>query len=164
MKTSINSSWCITIVGPSQSGKTSLMESILYVCKQIANKGDIKENNTLSDHLPEEHELKMSISMGISNAEFMDEKYTFIDCPGSSEFINEFLQSAKISDLCVIVVEPVKEKILSLVPYFYYLNKMNIPHILFINKVDNIDFDIKDLLGLIQEYSPRPLVTAFPKY
>ena len=29
-------------------------------------------NNTLSDHLPEEHELKMSISMGISNAQFME--------------------------------------------------------------------------------------------
>ena len=158
MKTPINSSRCISIVGPSQSGKTSLMESILHVCKQIANKGHVKDNNTLSDHLPEEHELKISTSMGISNVHFMDEEYTFIDCPGSSEFINEFLQAARISDLCIIVIEPVKEKILSLVPYFYYLNKMNVPHILFINKVDNINFDIKDLLGLIQEYSPCPLV------
>jgi len=133
MKAKINSSRCITIVGPSQSGKTSLMESILHVCKQINNKGKVKQNNTLSDHLTEEHELKMSISMGISNAQFMDEEYTFIDCPGSSEFINEFLQAARISDLSIIVVEPLKEKILSLVPYFFYLNKMNIPHILFIN-------------------------------
>ena len=158
MKTNINSSRCITIVGPSESGKTSLMESILHVCKQIPNKGKIKENSTLSDYLPEEHELKISISMGISNAQFMDEEYTFIDCPGSSEFINEFLQAIRISDLSILVIEPVKEKILSLVPYFYYLNKMNIPHILFINKVDNFNFDIKELLGIIQEYSPRPLV------
>ena len=158
MKTHINSSRCITIVGPSQSGKTSLMESIAHICKAIPNQGNIKDNNTLSDNLPEEHELKMSISMGISNIQFMDEEYTFIDTPGSSEFINEFLQVARISDLCIIVIEPVKEKILSLVPYFYYLNKMNIPHILFINKVDSYNFDIKDLLGSIQEYSPRPLV------
>jgi len=158
MKTPINSSRCITIVGPSQSGKTSLMESIVHVCKQIHGKGQVKDNNTLSDHLPEEHELKMSISMGISNVQFMDEEYTFIDCPGSNEFINEFLQAVRISDLCVIVIEPVKEKILSLVPYFYYLNKMNVPHILFINKIDNINFDIKDILGSIQEYSPTPLV------
>ena len=158
MKTQINSSRCITIVGPSQSGKTSLMESILNVCKQIHNKGHVKKNSTLSDHLAEEHELSMSISMGISNAQFMDEEYTFIDCPGSSEFINEFLQAARISDLSIIVIEPLKEKILSLVPYFYYLNKMNIPHILFINKVDSFNFDIKELLGIIQEYSPCPLV------
>jgi elongation factor G len=158
VKSPINSSRCITIVGPSQSGKTSLMEGILHVCKQIPNKGKVADNNTLSDHLPEEHELKMSISMGISNAQYMDEDFTFIDCPGSSEFINEFLQAIKISDLSIIVIEPIKEKILSLVPYFYYLNKMNIPHILFINKVDNLNFDIKELLGLIQEYSPRPLV------
>ena len=158
MKKPINSSRCITIVGPSQSGKTSLMESILHICNQIPNKGKVSDNNTLSDHLPEEHDLKMSISLGISNVQFMDEDYTFIDCPGSSEFINEFLQAARISDLCIVVIEPIKEKILSLVPYFFYLNKMNVPHILFINKVDNLNFDIKELLGTIQEYSPNPLV------
>ena len=126
MKTNINSSRCITIVGPSESGKTSLMESILHVCKQIPNKGNIKDNTTLSDHLAEEHELKISISIGISNAQFMDEEYTFIDCPGSNEFINEFLQAARISDLCILVIEPIKDKILSLVPYFYYLNKIRL--------------------------------------
>jgi elongation factor G len=75
-----------------------------------------------------------------------------------SEFINEFLQAIRISDLSIVVIEPIKEKILSLVPYFFYLNKMNVPHILFINKVDNFNFDIRELLGIIQEYSPRPLV------
>ena len=158
MKNKVNSSRCITIAGASQSGKTTLMESILHVCNQIHQKGQIKDNNTVSDHLPEEHELKMSISAGISNAQYMDEEYTFIDCPGSNEFINEFLQAARISDLCILVLEPIKEKLLSLVPYFYYLNKMNIPHILFINKIDSFNFDIKDFLGLIQEYSPLPLV------
>ena len=158
MKVPSNFSRCISIVGPSQSGKTSLMESILHICNQIPNKGKVSDNNTLSDHLPEEHDLKMSISLGISNVQFMDEDYTFIDCPGSSEFINEFLQAAKISDLCIVVIEPIKEKILSLVPYFFYLNKMKIPHVLFINKVDNLNFDIKELLGTIQEYSLLPLV------
>ena len=158
MKDKINSSRCITIVGPSQSGKTTLMESILKICDQIHQKGNVKNNNTLSDYLEEEQELKMSISLGISNANFMDEKFTFIDCPGSSEFINEFLEAIKISDLCIIVLEPLKDKFLSLVPYFYYLNKMNVPHLLFINKVDNYNFDIKEVLGTIQEYSPRPLV------
>ena len=112
----------------------------------------------MSDHLPEEHELKMSISMGISNGQFMDENYTFIDYPGSGEFLNEFLQVIRISDLSIVVIEPIKEKILSLVPYFFYLNKMKVPHILFINKVDSVNFDIKELLGSIQEYSSKPLV------
>ena len=92
MKTQTNFSRCISIVGPSQGGKTTLMESILHICKQIHNKGQVQSNNTLSDYLPEEHELNMSTSMGISNAQFMDEKFTFIDCPGSSDFINEFFK------------------------------------------------------------------------
>ena len=74
MKDSLNSSRCISIVGPSQSGKTTLMESILNICKQTHQKGLVENNDTLSDYLPEEHEFKASISMGISNATFMDEK------------------------------------------------------------------------------------------
>ena len=108
MKPPANSSRCITIVGPSQSGKTTLMESILYICKETHQIGHVKNNDTVSDFLPEEHEFKMSINMGICNAKFMDERFTFIDCPGSNEFINEFLQAARISDLCNLVLEPIK--------------------------------------------------------
>ena len=154
MKTPINSTRCITLVGPSQSGKTTLMESILHICDESHQKKQIKNFNTSSDQSTDEQKLNLNIS----NVQFMDEKFTFIDCPGSSEFINEFLQAAKVSDLSIIVIEPLKEKFLSLVPYFYYLNKMKIPHILFINKVDNFNFDIKELLGDIQEYSQCPLV------
>lgn len=153
MKTPINSSRCITIVGPNQSGKTSLMESILHICDETHQKVQLKESNTSSEQNDEQ-----KINLNISNVQFMDEKFTLIDCPGSGEFINEFLQTAKVSDLSILVIEPVKEKFLSLVPYFYYLNKMNIPHILFINKVDNFNFDIKELLGDLQEYSQCPLV------
>ena len=154
MKAPINSTRCITIVGPSQSGKTSLMESIFHICNESHQKKTIKNTNNSSDQLTDEQK----INLNISNVQFMDEKFTFIDCPGSSEFINEFLQAAKVSDLSIIVIEPVKEKFLSLVPFFYYLNKMNIPHILFINKVDNFNFDIKELLGNLQQYSQCPLV------
>ena len=90
MKAPSNFSRCISIVGPSQSGKTSLMESILHICNQIPNKGKVGDNNTLSDHLPEEHDLKMSISLGISNVKFMDEDYTFIDCLDQMNLLMNF--------------------------------------------------------------------------
>ena len=155
MKAPYQFSRCISIVGPAQSGKSTLMESILHVCQETHRKAQVSNNdNTTGDLLTDEKK----INMNISNVQFMDENFTFIDCPGSSEFINEFLQASKISDLSIVVIEPLKEKILSLVPYIYYLNKMNIPHILFINKIDIINFDIKELLGFIQEYSQLPLV------
>ena len=61
MKVPISSSRCISILGPNQSGKTTLMESILQICGQIHQKGNVKDSSTLSDHLPEEQELKMSV-------------------------------------------------------------------------------------------------------
>ena len=158
MRAPVNTTRCIAIVGPSQVGKTTLMESLLHVCGQIHQRGRVEDNTTLSDFLADENELKMSVSMGISNATFMNEKFNFIDCPGSSDFINEFIQVLNIVDMCIIVSEPSLEKVLSLVPYFYYLNQKKVPHILFLNKVDKINFNIKDLLGSIQEYSLSPLV------
>ena len=94
MKTKINSSRCITIIGPSQSGKTTLVESILYACNQIHQRGQIKDNNTVSDFLPEEQELKMSISAGISDAQYMDEEYTF---PELAEFVKDLVEAGGVS-------------------------------------------------------------------
>lgn len=42
-------SHCAAIVGPYPSGKTSLLEALLYMCKAIPRLGSIKEGNTVGD-------------------------------------------------------------------------------------------------------------------
>ena len=49
MRAPVNTTRCIAIVGPSQVGKTTLMESLLHVCGQIHQKGSVENNNTLSN-------------------------------------------------------------------------------------------------------------------
>src|SRR5579871_5506240 len=80
---------CIAIVGPFASGKTSLLEAILARSGAITRQGTIAERNTVGDASPEARAHQMSTEVNIAEADFMGDRLTFLDCPGSIEFAYE---------------------------------------------------------------------------
>lgn len=80
---------CAALVGPYLSGKTSLLESLLFAAGAIGRKGSIKEGNTVGDSTPEARARKMSVEVSAASAEFLGEPWTFLDCPGSVELGQE---------------------------------------------------------------------------
>ena len=74
---------CIALVGPFQSGKTTLLEAILARTGAIPRMGSVDAGNTVADASKESRHHKMSVEMSVATTTFMDESYTFIDCPGS---------------------------------------------------------------------------------
>lgn len=49
----------VAIVGPYSSGKTTLLESFLFVTEAISRKGSIKERNTVGDSSAEARDRGM---------------------------------------------------------------------------------------------------------
>ena len=62
------------------------------------------------------------------------------------------------ADVAVVVCEPDVEKALALAPLLHFLDKRNIPHMLFINKMDTATTRVRDVLQALQSVSDRPLV------
>ena len=77
---------CIAIVGPFASGKTSLLEEILARTGTIDKPGAVADGSSVGDCSPEARAHAMSVELNVAEVTFMDEAYTFIDCPGSVEF------------------------------------------------------------------------------
>jgi translation elongation factor EF-1alpha len=73
---------CIALVGPFQSGKTTLLEAILARTGTIARQGSVDAGNTVADASKEARSHRMSVELSVASAEFMGDSYTFIDCPG----------------------------------------------------------------------------------
>ncbi|HFQ15785.1 MAG TPA: elongation factor G, partial [Rhodobacteraceae bacterium] len=96
----------IALVGPYLSGKTSLLEAILERTGAISRAGSVDKGNTVGDASPEARAHNMSVEMNVATTTFMDEEYTFIDCPGSVEFISEMQAAVSGVDAAIIVVEP----------------------------------------------------------
>ncbi|MGN6515613.1 MAG: GTP-binding protein, partial [Rhizomicrobium sp.] len=148
----------VALVGPYGSGKTTLLESILAVTGAIQRKGSIAQKNTVGDPRAEARARQMSVELNCATTKYLDESFSFLDCPGSIEFLQETLNVLPGIDAAVVVCEPEAAKIQMLQPYLKRLDDLNIPHFLFINKLDKASGAVRDLLGLLQETSDKPLV------
>src|SRR5246127_388336 len=80
---------CIALVGPFQSGKTTLLEAILARTNTIQRQGTVEAGTTVGDASKEARHHKMSVEVSVATTTFMGDSYTFVDCPGSVEFMQD---------------------------------------------------------------------------
>jgi elongation factor G len=142
------------------SGKTTLFESLLHATEAIPRKGTIKEGNTVGDSVPEAKARQMSVEISVASTAYLGESWTFIDCPGSVEFAQETMNALLVADAAVVVVEPDPARAAMAAPILKFLDDHNIPHTIFINKVDNLTEagKIRQTLEALQPMSSHPLV------
>lgn len=149
---------CAAIVGPYLSGKTTLLESLLLVTGAIARRGTAKEGNTVGDGSPEARQRKMSVQVTPASTTFLGESWTFLDCPGSIEFGQETMNALMVADAAVVVVEPVVDRAMTAAPLLHFLDEHEIPHLIFVNKMDDTETRVREFMDALQGVSDRPLV------
>ncbi|BAY45713.1 small GTP-binding protein [Scytonema sp. HK-05] len=148
----------VAIVGPYLSGKTTLMESLLFVTGAITRKGSVKDGNTVGDSAAESRDRHMSVEVSAASTEYNDTGFTFIDCPGSVEFAQETYNALMGVDAAIVVCEPITDRVLTLAPLFKFLDDWEIPHLVFVNKMDRANINVLDTLHALKAVSSRPLV------
>ncbi|MDJ0676472.1 MAG: elongation factor G [Calothrix sp. MO_167.B42] len=148
----------IAIVGPYLSGKTSLLESLLFVTGVISRKGSVKDGNTVGDSATEARDRHMSVEISTANTEYNGTRFTFVDCPGSVEFAQETYNALIGVDGAIVVCEPINERVLTLAPLFKFLDDWQIPHMVFVNKMDRANIHVLETLHALKAVSSRPLV------
>ena len=148
----------VALVGPYGSGKTTLLESILVATGAIQRKGSVPQKNTVGDASPEARARQMSVEVNCATVKYLDESFTFLDCPGSIEFLQDTLNVLPGVDAAVVVCEPEPAKVQMLKPYLKRLADLGLPHFLFVNKIDKSGAALRDLLATLQEASDKPLL------
>jgi elongation factor G len=148
----------VAIVGPYLSGKTTVLESLLFVTGAITRKGNVQDRNTVGDAAPEARDRQMSVEVNAASTEYGGVRFMFLDCPGSVEFAQETLNALIGVDAAIVVCEAVSDRVLTLAPLFKFLDDWEIPHLVFINKMDRADVDFNEVLQALNKVSSRPLV------
>lgn len=150
---------CAALVGPYLSGKTTLLESILFVSGATHRRGTVREGNTIGDSSPESRARKMGTELTVASYQYLGDQWTLLDCPGSVEFTQESFDALMVVDTAVVVVEPDVAKARATAPLFKFLDDHNVPHMVFINKIDELgQTDIAGVVAALQDCSERPLV------
>jgi len=149
---------CIALVGPFQSGKTTLLEALLARTGAIQRQGSVEAGSTVGDNSKEARHHKMSVELSVATTTFMEDTYTFIDCPGSVEFIHDMRAALPAVDAAVVVCEADEKKIPQLQLVLRELEDLKIPRLLFLNKIDKADKRIRETLQMLQRASRVPLL------
>ena len=149
---------CIALVGPFQSGKTTLLEAILARTGAIRVAGSVDAGTSVGDASPEARRHKMGVGLSAATTSFMGDSYTFIDCPGSIEFAHDMRAALPAVDAAIVVCEADEKKLPQLQIILRELEKMGIPRFLFLNKIDKANKRIRETLATLQPASRVPLV------
>ena len=149
---------CIALVGPFQSGKTTLLEAILARTGAVQRQGTVEAGTTVGDASAEARHHKMSIECSFATTNYLGDNYTFIDCPGSVEFVHDMRAALPAVDAAVVVCEADERKVPQLQLILRELEDLKIPRFLFLNKIDKADKRVRETLKILQPASRVPLV------
>jgi elongation factor G len=149
---------CIAIVGPFQSGKTTLLEAILARTGAISRQGSVDAGTSVGDAGKEAREHRMSVELTVATTTFMGDVYSFVDCPGSVEFVHDMRSALPAADAAIVVCEADEKKMPQLQLILREIEELKIPHFLFLNKIDKADTGLTDALKLLQPASRVPLL------
>ena len=94
----------VVLLGHGGSGKTSLVEAMLYVSGVTNRMGKVTESNTVSDIDKEEQKRKFSLSTSLIPIEWEKAKINILDTPGYFDFVGEVEEAVSAADAAVLVV------------------------------------------------------------
>lgn len=149
---------CIALIGPYLSGKTTLLEALAARAGGLERQGSVTDQTSLGDGSPEARAHGMSVELNVADLEFLGDRFTILDCPGSIEFQHEGAVALTACDAAIVVSEPDPKRVPALQVILKDLEDRGIPHFLFLNKIDSFDTPVRDIIPVLQPASEKPLV------
>ncbi|MBL8535961.1 MAG: elongation factor G [Hyphomonadaceae bacterium] len=134
----------IAVVGPTGAGKTALTQALA----SAASGG--------SGAIP--NAAGQSTETVFTALDYMGDHYALIDAPGAVDFLADADYALPAADLAIVVADPDPDKAVLLQPFLRAVEESKVPHVLFINKIDQARGRIRDLLEALQPVSALPLV------
>lgn len=149
---------CAVLVGPYLSGKTTLLESILVATGAVNRKGSTKDGTSVGDSSDEARARQMGTEPNVATTTYLDESWTFVDCPGSVELTQDAYNACMIADVAVVVCDPEADKSLTVSPILKFLADQKVPTIIFVNKMDSASDNVMAIYESLKAVSERPLM------
>ena len=158
MGDSVHGTRAVAIVGPAGTGKTSLGEALLFAAGAIPRLGTVDAGTSVGDASPEARARCGSTELNLLRFDWMGDTYALIDAPGSSGFAADAEQALALADLALVVIDPDPARAPLAEPTLRRLEKLGLPHAIFVNKIDQARGSIEDLLAALQPLSGATLV------
>lgn len=148
----------VALVGPGGAGKTSLAEALLFAAGAVDRQGAVDAGTSVGDASVEARARGGSTELNLTHFDYLGDSFALADCPGSVGFCADGARAAAVCDLAVVVVNPEPERALLAEPALRRLEALGVPHLIFVNRIDQARGSIQALLEALQPMSASPLI------
>ena len=97
----------VAVVGHRGTGKTSLVEALLFQAGATNRLGTVESGSTVSDWDDDEQRRQMSLSASICNVEWQGRKINLIDTPGDAGFQGDAIAALRVVEGALFTVSAV---------------------------------------------------------
>ena len=139
------------IVAHVDAGKTTLTERLLYAAGVIDEVGSVDDGTTQTDSLALERQRGITIKSAVVSFTVGDVTVNLIDTPGHPDFIAEVERALSVLDGAVLVISAVEGVQPQTRILMRALQRLRVPAVLFVNKIDRRGADDERLLRDIAE-------------
>jgi len=126
----------IAFAGHSSSGKTSLIEALLFLAKAKERLGKVEDGTTTMDYEQDEVSRKITIGLSIASFNYKDYRLNLIDLPGYADFYGEVVGGVRAVDCLVLVVDAVSGVEVGTNRAVQAARSAGLPIAVFINRMD----------------------------
>ena len=141
----------ICLLGHSGSGKTAVVEAMLYFTKVTDRMGKTIDGTSVLDYDAEEIKRGQSVFTSLAPVEWKDHKINFIDTPGYFDYAQEMEAGLAVSDNALIVVDGKDGVQTGTLRAFKQVTKRKLPSIFFINKLDEENSDFEKVYNQLRD-------------
>jgi len=155
LKTPIN----IAFLAHVDAGKTTVTEQILFTTGTLKQAGNVDKGTAATDFLPVEKERGISVLASHVSVSYQGVPVNIIDTPGHADFMSEVERALLAVDMVVLLISAADGVQAQTRVLWQILNKLQIPRLILINKVDRPGVELDNV---IQEIKTELDAAVFP--
>ena len=153
----------VAVIGHRGSGKTSLVEAMLFQSGAVNRLGSVEQHSTVADWDEEEHRRQMSLSASLCHLEWQGRKLNLVDTPGDPGFQADTLTSLRVVEGAVMVVNAVAGVEVQTTRLWARCEQNGLSRLLFVNMLDRERADFFAALeGVRARLSERCVAIQIP--